>query len=74
MNQMMQYFLNMAIQKNQQQIANNPMAQEMIRCLQNGDSARGEELANNLCQSYGETKEQAVNHAQGFFQNMMGRH
>lgn len=73
MNQMMQYLLNMAIQKNPQ-MANNPRAQEMIQCLQNGNAKRGEELANNFCQSYGETKEQAVSHAQSFFQNMMGRH
>lgn len=34
-------------------IANNPNAQEFIQVIQNGDSKRGQEIAENLCRSYG---------------------
>ena len=34
-------------------IANNPNAQELIKVIQNGDSARGQQIADNLCQTYG---------------------
>lgn len=61
----MQFALNM-IQRNPQ-IANNPRAQDMIKVIQSGDSARGQQLAENLCQTYGVTKEQAMNQAMQFF-------
>lgn len=48
-------------------VANNPRAQEMISVIQNGDSKRGEKIAENLCQTYGVTKEQALNDAKNFF-------
>ena len=32
-------------------IANNPNAQEFINVIQNGDSARGQQIADNLAQS-----------------------
>lgn len=72
MNPMIMNILNLALQR-RPEMANNPMAKEIIQVLQNGDSKRGEELATNLCKSYGETKEQAVGHAQQFFNGMMGR-
>lgn len=61
----MQFALNMIRQN--PQIANNPRAQEMIKVIQNGDSARGQQLAENLCKTYGVTKEQAMNEAMQFF-------
>lgn len=48
-------------------IANNPNAQEMIRVIQNGDSARGEQIANNLISTYGVSKSQAMQQAANFF-------
>ena len=34
-------------------IANNPQAQNYLGVIQNGDSARGQQIAENLCQTYG---------------------
>ena len=48
-------------------IANNPNAQEFISVIQNGDSKRGQEIANNLCQAYGISPEDAVKQAKSFF-------
>lgn len=48
-------------------IANNPQAQNLIGIIQNGDSKKGEEIARNLCNTYGVTPEQAVTQARNFF-------
>ena len=48
-------------------IANNPNAQEFIKVIQNGDSERGQQIANNLCQSYGMTRDEALKSAKSFF-------
>lgn len=61
----MQFALNMIRQN--PQIANNPRAQDMINVIQSGDSVRGQQLAENLCKTYGVTKEQAINEAMQFF-------
>lgn len=52
----------MAQQMAQQQpdIQKNPRAMEMLQVLLSGDARRGEELANNLLQTYGKTKEQGM--------------
>lgn len=42
-------------------VANNPTAQEAIRAIETGDAKAGEEIANNILNSYGLTKEQAMN-------------
>lgn len=47
--------------------ANNPNAQEMINVIQSGDSVRGEEIANNILQAYGMTKEQGIQRFKDFF-------
>ena len=49
------------------QIANNPRAQDMLNVIRNNDSVRGEEIAKNLCDSYGVTPEQAVQQARSYF-------
>lgn len=59
------FAMNM-IQRNPQ-IANNPRAQQLISVIQNGNNEQGEKIANNLCESYGVTKEQALNDAKNFF-------
>lgn len=48
-------------------IANNPNAQEFIKVIQNGDSERGHQIADNLCQSYGMTRDEALKSAKSFF-------
>lgn len=48
-------------------IANNPNAQEFIKVIQNGDSARGQQIADNLCQAYGMTRDEALKSAKSFF-------
>lgn len=46
---------------------NTPMGREFMDILQSGDEQRGIQLANNLCQTYGESKENAINKARNFF-------
>lgn len=48
-------------------VANNPQAQNLISVIQNGDSKKGEEIARNLCNTYGVTPEQAFTQAKNFF-------
>lgn len=64
-NAIMNFAMN-AIAKNPQ-LASNPQAQELINVIKSGDSAKGEQIARNICQSYGVTPEQALDKATGFF-------
>lgn len=48
-------------------VANNPQAQEMIRCIQSGDVNKGSEIATNLHNSFGNTREETLNKAKQFF-------
>lgn len=48
-------------------IANNPRNKELISIIQNGDSIKGEQVANNLCESYGLNKDEALKQAASFF-------
>lgn len=47
--------------------ANTPNAQNMLQILANGDQKAGEQFANNLLQSMGLTKEQAMQMVQQRF-------
>lgn len=58
MNNPMSMLLNMAMQNSN--IANNPRAQEMLQVIQSGDAQKGQQIAMNLCKTYGVSKEQAV--------------
>lgn len=53
--------------QNSPQIANNPQAKEMIDVIRNNDSVKGQQIAQNLCNTYGVTKEEATNKARSFF-------
>lgn len=64
-NPLMQFAMAM-INKNPA-IQNNPQAQELISVIQNNDSTRGEQIATNLCNTYGVTKEQAIFQAKKYF-------
>ena len=57
------------IQKNPQ-MQNNPMAQQFMSILQSGNQAQGEQMARNICSSYGLTPEQALQQATRYFSNL----
>lgn len=61
----MQFAMNM-IQHNPQ-VMNNPMAQNYINVIQSGDAQKGQQLAENICKSYGMTPQQALQQAKQFF-------
>lgn len=53
----------MEMLQNNPQIANSPMGQQLLNVLQTGDSSKGEQLAMNICQTYGLSKEEAIQQA-----------
>lgn len=52
---------------NNPKIANNPQAQNYISVIRSGDAAKGAEIANNICNSFGVTPEEGVARAKNFF-------
>ncbi len=48
-------------------VGNNANAKAMIEVLKSGDNARGEQMANNILQSMGVSREDALSQAKGFF-------
>ena len=69
MNNPMSMLLNMAMQNSA--IANNPRAQEMLQVIQSGEAQKGQQIAMNLCKTYGVSKEQAVGMATEYFKNQL---
>lgn len=59
-------FLQNAMRQNPN-IANNPQAQNFLQILQNSDSQKGQQVAENLLNTYGMTKEQGMNQVRNFF-------
>lgn len=59
-------FLQNAMQQNPN-IANNPQAQNFLQILQSGDAQKGQQVAENLLETYGMTKEQGMNQVHNFF-------
>lgn len=53
--------------KNNPNIANNPQAMNYLNILESGDSQKGEEVANNILNEYGLSKEEAIQQAKSFF-------
>lgn len=49
------------------QLAQNPNAQSMIDVIRRGDATEGQRIAQNICDSYGITPEQAINQAKNLF-------
>ena len=49
------------------QIAQNPNAQQMIDVIKRGDAQKGQQIAKNLCDTYGVKPEQAIQQARSFF-------
>lgn len=52
---------------NNPNMANNPNAQNYLNVIQSNDQAKGEQIANNLCQTMGMSREQAIAQAKAFF-------
>lgn len=52
---------------NNPNIANNPEAQQLLEVIQSGDSQRGQQVADNICKTYGITREDAIMRAKQFF-------
>lgn len=48
-------------------VVNNPNAKEFLNVIRNNDDVRGKQIAQNLCDSYGLTTDQAVQQAKRFF-------
>lgn len=42
---------------------NSPMGQQLMNCIRNRDNAAGEQLANNILQTYGINKDDAIRQA-----------
>ena len=59
----------MNLLKNNPKVANSPQGKEFMRILESGDVAAGRQMAQNYCQSYGDTPEEAMKKAQKFFFN-----
>lgn len=59
--------LAMNMIRNNPNVANNPNAQEFINVIQSGDTAKGQQIAQNLCNTYGVTPEEAMQQAKQFF-------
>ncbi len=53
--------------QNSPQVMNNPRAQEMFKVIQDNDAVKGQQIAQNLCNTYGVSKEEATNQAKRFF-------
>lgn len=46
---------------------NNPQAKAFVDIMQRGDIAQGQEMARNLCQSFGVSEQEALQQAKSFF-------
>ena len=45
----------------------NPQARAFMDIMQRGDIAQGEQMARNLCQSFGVSEQEALQQAKSFF-------
>lgn len=64
-NNMMQFALDMI--QNNPALQNNPNAREMINVIRSGDVERGQQIARNICDTYGVKPEDAIAQARSFF-------
>lgn len=62
----MKDFALMMISRNPR-IANNPQFKQMIDVIQNGNDEQGQQIAENICKTYGVSKEDALTDAKRFF-------
>lgn len=66
-NQVIMAFAQRMIQQNQNRIPNTPWAQSAVNAIMSGDERMGSQIADNLCRSYGVTREQGLQQAGRFF-------
>ena len=52
---------------NNPRVKDNPLAQQYLQVIMNGQSEEGARIAENLCKTYGISKEDAVSRAKVFF-------
>lgn len=45
----------------------NPQARAFVDIMQRGDAAQGQQMARNLCQSFGVSEQEALQQAKSFF-------
>ena len=64
-NNLFQFAMN--IIGNNPKIKNSPQGKELMNILQTNDSARGQKMAENLLNTYGVSKEEAISQARQFF-------
>ena len=62
----MKDFALMMISRNPR-VANNPQFKQMIDVIQNGNDEQGQQIAENICKTYGVSKEAALPDAKRFF-------
>ena len=62
----MKDFALMMISRNPR-VANNPQFKQMIDVIQNGNDEQGQQIAENICKTYGVSKENALTDAKRFF-------
>lgn len=55
------------LQNNPEVLEKNPLAQQLMTCLQSGDSAAGEQLANNIINTMQSNKNEAIQQAQAWW-------
>lgn len=48
-------------------IGNNPNAQAMLSAIRSNDQQAGEQMARNICKSYGVSEQEAISQARRFF-------
>lgn len=65
MNNLAMFAMNQ-LQRNPQ-VACNPQAQALMNAIQNGNSAQGEQVARNICQTMGVSEQEALNQAKRYF-------
>lgn len=62
----MKRFAMLLLQKNPK-VANTPQGQQFLEILKSDDDEKGQEMAKNICGSYGVKPEDAYNQAKQFF-------
>lgn len=63
--------IGMMILQNNPKIMNSPQGQQFLKILQTGDVQAGQQMAQNLCQSYGISPEQALAQSMQFFKQSL---
>lgn len=55
------------LMRNNPAVANNPQAQEMLNVIQSGNAEQGQRIAENILQSRGMSRDEALQQAHRFF-------